>query len=121
MRILAHSKNKMLKIGEDDSHYTWFFLDEKISNLYNLDNGIEVEIEAEERSGQKYLIDIKGIGGITLIAETPKISREDLIVRQSVLKAIGASMPALTGQVDPNNIWDIMIVGYERLLKKVTE
>ena len=124
MKILAHSKMGMLQIGENIENYTWFYLDESISSLFNLPDGTEIEIVTENRNGKKYILSISTknmIGEFMVLTPQPKISREDLIVRQSVLKAIGASIPALTGQVDPNNIWDIMIVGYEKLLEKVTK
>jgi hypothetical protein len=124
MKILAHSKNGMLKVGTDNEkgNYNWYFLDEKISALFSLADGIEIEIVSEERKDGKYLISISSKDGVLIIPPTlPKVSREDVIIRQSVLKAIGSAMPTLTGQVDPNNIWDFMIIGYEKLLKKVTE
>ncbi len=125
MRILAHSKNGMLKIGTDHEkgEYIWYFLDESIKDMFRLENGTEVEINSKEEGTDKILTAIKGIGGIKIIPPTvvETVDRTESIIRQAIMKAACAAIPALAGLIDPNTIGEVTIALYEKLLKKVKE
>lgn len=129
--MLAHSKNgEMIKVGTgiEKGQYEWYFLDEKVKKFAaTVPNGTEVEVRSEDRDGQKYAVYVANKGGapspirpnVIRTSFTPD-GRDLQITKLSCMRAAADAVNSLQGQVDVNNIADIIEKMYDRLLAKVT-
>jgi hypothetical protein len=139
MKVLGNSKDKLwLRLGEDQQNAGWYGT-QKVSEYANtLNRGDEVEIKFEVTQGakgpQKILTFIKKVGSGPAPTEkkswgkpTETISapvsepsaKDESIKRQAIGKMVAQALVALQGQVDPNNIDEIIETLWSKFETKV--
>ena len=119
MKICAISEDKkFLKIGADFDSARWFgFPDSLAATISTIIRGDIVEITHSQQTNGKLILDsIKKTGSAVAsqktYGKTPE--EQDSIKRQAIGHMTSRTLIALQGQVNPDNIEDIMV----RLYKK---
>ena len=125
MKVFAVSTDRnWIKLGNTFSDAQWYNT-EKVKDLINeIQKGDEVEIKSSKnKAGKNVLEYIKKVekNNSNNNQNNKALDKNEEIKRLSILRAVAEAIQALTGQVDINNIGDVMEQLYDRFYKKISE
>jgi len=145
MKIVQKSQNgKMLKIADPSfDKDTWYFMSDQVKGYVdksNIDIGTEVEIRTEDKNGSKNIVFLKvaGSANTTVTAPTTVSTKEyvspergkyqqrdpttqESIVRQTAMKCAVECLKPLQGMISPDDVAEVAIAIYSKLLAKIQE